>query len=146
MDLGVTFIETTAAYGTQEIVAEAIRGRRDEVVISTKAAISAGDFLDLSRIVTADVLRERMKDNAGCRPTNVSSSRQTTRWPSVFRRSKVRRADDWLNYVIQTLLQGQRNGVGTLCMFALRRPLGDFGRRRHRRAIDRPRRDRSRRG
>jgi len=39
LDLGVNLIDTAAGYGTEPIVAQAIQGRRDEVVISTKAAI-----------------------------------------------------------------------------------------------------------
>ncbi|MEL6233753.1 MAG: aldo/keto reductase [Pseudomonadota bacterium] len=36
LDAGVTLIDTAAAYGTEEIVGEALRGRRDAAVISTK--------------------------------------------------------------------------------------------------------------
>jgi aryl-alcohol dehydrogenase-like predicted oxidoreductase len=38
LDLGVTFIDTARAYGTEEAVGEAICGRRDEVFLSTKAS------------------------------------------------------------------------------------------------------------
>ncbi len=47
MDLGVNFIDTAAAYGTERAVGEAIKGRRDEVVISTKAPIFAGERWNL---------------------------------------------------------------------------------------------------
>lgn len=40
LDIGVTAIDTAAGYGTEEIVGAAVRGRRDRVVISTKAAIT----------------------------------------------------------------------------------------------------------
>ena len=41
LDEGVNFIDTAAAYGTEEVVGAALRGRdRDEVVISTKAGIA----------------------------------------------------------------------------------------------------------
>ena len=44
IELGVNFLDTAAAYGTERIVGEAIRGvPRDSVVISTKALIKAGD-------------------------------------------------------------------------------------------------------
>lgn len=36
IDEGVNFIDTAAAYGTEEIVGAAIKGRRDSLVISTK--------------------------------------------------------------------------------------------------------------
>jgi aryl-alcohol dehydrogenase-like predicted oxidoreductase len=39
LDLGINFIDTAAAYGTEKIVGEAVRGRRDEIIISTKTGI-----------------------------------------------------------------------------------------------------------
>lgn len=36
VDEGVNFIDTAAAYGTEEIVGAAVKGRRDDLVISTK--------------------------------------------------------------------------------------------------------------
>ncbi|MEH6727271.1 MAG: aldo/keto reductase, partial [Hyphomicrobiales bacterium] len=39
MDMGVNFIDTATAYGTEPIVGEAIKGRRDEVILSTKRII-----------------------------------------------------------------------------------------------------------
>src|ERR1700679_3495684 len=42
LDLGVTFIDTARAYGTEEAVGLGLRGRRDEAVISTKAGIGRG--------------------------------------------------------------------------------------------------------
>ena len=42
LDLGVNLIDTAEAYGTEEIVGEAIKGRpRDSVVISTKTQVTA---------------------------------------------------------------------------------------------------------
>jgi aryl-alcohol dehydrogenase-like predicted oxidoreductase len=37
LDLGVTLVDTAQVYGTEEIVGKALRGRRDAVVLSTKA-------------------------------------------------------------------------------------------------------------
>jgi L-galactose dehydrogenase len=37
LDLGVTYVDTARAYGTEEIVGRALVGRRDGVVLSTKA-------------------------------------------------------------------------------------------------------------
>lgn len=37
LDLGVNFIDTARVYGTEDIVGKAIKGRRAEVVLSTKA-------------------------------------------------------------------------------------------------------------
>lgn len=39
IDMGINFVDTAAAYGTEKIVGEAVRGLRDKVVISTKTAI-----------------------------------------------------------------------------------------------------------
>ena len=39
IDLGINFIDTAAAYGTERIVGEAARGRRDKLIISTKTGI-----------------------------------------------------------------------------------------------------------
>jgi L-galactose dehydrogenase len=37
LDLGINLIDTARAYGTEEIVGRALAGRRDEVIVSTKA-------------------------------------------------------------------------------------------------------------
>jgi len=42
LDLGVSFIDTARAYGTEEAVGEAIAGRRDQVFLSTKAGAGRG--------------------------------------------------------------------------------------------------------
>lgn len=38
IDYGASFIDTAEIYGTEEIVGQAIRGRRDRVILATKAA------------------------------------------------------------------------------------------------------------
>ncbi|HEY4042010.1 MAG TPA: aldo/keto reductase [Rhodopila sp.] len=44
LDLGVTLIDTAAAYGTEEVVGTALRGvPRDRVVVCTKASRTAGE-------------------------------------------------------------------------------------------------------
>jgi aryl-alcohol dehydrogenase-like predicted oxidoreductase len=45
LDLGVNLIDTARAYGTEEIVGRALKGRRDEVVLSTKALLETGGSL-----------------------------------------------------------------------------------------------------
>jgi L-galactose dehydrogenase len=59
LDLGINFIDTAPAYGTEEIVGTALKGRRDEVVLSTKVQIVTPgsevlgtDFKDPSQLVT----------------------------------------------------------------------------------------------
>ncbi len=54
LDLGVTFIDTAAAYGTEGAVGAALRGRdRNTVVISTKSGVYAGDQWNLEPEVMA---------------------------------------------------------------------------------------------
>ncbi len=43
LDAGVNILDTAAAYGTEEVVGKALEGRRDTVVISTKASAMRGD-------------------------------------------------------------------------------------------------------
>lgn len=171
LDRGVTFIDTAEAYGTEEIVAEAIRGRRDEVVISTKAGIHAESFWDLTKMVRADVLEERVD---GClrrlgvecidifhlhgiaaSQYDYAVSEFLPRLERMQEKGKIRftglterfggetghvmsarAAEDahfdvlmiGLNYLNQTATKSvlpltQKNGIGTLCMFAVRGPL-----------------------
>ncbi len=42
LDLGITYIDTARAYGTEEAVGLGLKGRRDEAVISTKAGSDVG--------------------------------------------------------------------------------------------------------
>lgn len=43
IDLGVNFIDTAAPYRTEHVVGEAVQGRRDQVVLATKATIYRGN-------------------------------------------------------------------------------------------------------
>jgi L-galactose dehydrogenase len=45
LELGITFVDTAAAYGTEEVVGRALAGHRHEVVLSTKALPGAGGGL-----------------------------------------------------------------------------------------------------
>ena len=55
LDLGITYVDTAQAYGTEPIVAEGMRGRRDEVVLSTKTSprTRGGELLDASGLAAA---------------------------------------------------------------------------------------------
>jgi aryl-alcohol dehydrogenase-like predicted oxidoreductase len=53
LDLGVTYIDTARAYGTEEAVGLGLKGRRDEAVISTKAGVGRGGEL----VTAADMAR-----------------------------------------------------------------------------------------
>lgn len=41
LDMGITFFDTAAVYGTEDIVGTGLKGQRDQVVISTKALVHA---------------------------------------------------------------------------------------------------------
>lgn len=60
IDLGITFIDTARSYGTEEAVGLAIAGRRDEVVLSTKA-LTAGWQTD--EFLPASALRESVESS-----------------------------------------------------------------------------------
>lgn len=59
LDLGINFIDTAEAYGTESIIGQALRDRRrDEVVLSTKKTLRhEGNF------VTADDVRRGLEDS-----------------------------------------------------------------------------------
>lgn len=64
MDMGVNFIDTATAYGTEPIVGEAIKGRRDEVIISTKRTIfQPGSSASGDDLLTADEFITGVEDN-----------------------------------------------------------------------------------
>lgn len=53
LDLGINFIDTAPAYGTEEIVGTALKGKRDQVVVSTKGrANRPGSAMDTSTDLT----------------------------------------------------------------------------------------------
>ena len=56
LELGVTFIDTARNYGTEEAVGLGIRGRRDEVFLSTKSSAGRGE-----RMFTAGELAESLE-------------------------------------------------------------------------------------
>jgi len=55
IELGVTFVDTARNYGTEEAVGLGIRGRRDEVFLSTKSSAGRGE-----RMFTAAELSESL--------------------------------------------------------------------------------------
>jgi aryl-alcohol dehydrogenase-like predicted oxidoreductase len=60
LDLGITFIDTARAYGTEDIVGKGVAGHRDEVVISTKAHPAGRDGP-----LPAKELRESLEKSLG---------------------------------------------------------------------------------
>lgn len=62
IDLGINFIDTATAYGTEEIVGQAIAGQRDNVIISTKEVLTyEGDAPLEDRMITAEELLTRVE-------------------------------------------------------------------------------------
>jgi aryl-alcohol dehydrogenase-like predicted oxidoreductase len=64
IDMGINFIDTAAAYGTEKIVGEAVRGMRDKVVISTKTAIQPWGEPKAAPFTGAQVLEQLEKNLA----------------------------------------------------------------------------------
>ncbi len=56
LDLGINFIDTARAYGTETAVGKAIRGKRNAVVISTKSSARRGE-----RLLSAGDLRDSLE-------------------------------------------------------------------------------------
>lgn len=59
LDLGITFIDTARAYGTEEAVGVGVKGRREEVFISTKVAPTRGG-VGRDELITAGELTESL--------------------------------------------------------------------------------------
>ena len=64
IDLGINWIDTAAAYGTEKIVGQAVRGRRDKVHISTKTAIGSWSEAQAPMSSGAQIL-EQLEKNLG---------------------------------------------------------------------------------
>ena len=60
LDLGINLIDTARAYGTEEIVGRALAGRRDEVIVSTKAMPEVNGHL-----LSAEALRGSVEKSLG---------------------------------------------------------------------------------
>ena len=170
LDEGVTLLDTAAAYGTEEIVGAAIAGRRDAVVVSTKAAITvdpksaeligpdelirrvegslrrlgidcidilhlhgvADSRYDYSRDVLLPALAQ-LREAGKIRFTDITEVFNAEPTHAMLDRATRDAAFDVVmvgfNLLNQTALrsvlpQARANGIGTLCMFAVRGPLG----------------------
>jgi L-galactose dehydrogenase len=54
IDLGINFIDTARAYGTESVVGQAVKGKRENIVLSTKTIVGRGDKqLTRSEVVTS---------------------------------------------------------------------------------------------
>jgi aryl-alcohol dehydrogenase-like predicted oxidoreductase len=58
LDLGINFIDTARVYGTEAAVGKAIRGKRDQVILSTKSIVARGD-----RAATAAELEQTLGES-----------------------------------------------------------------------------------
>jgi L-galactose dehydrogenase len=65
LDMGVNFIDTAPAYGTESIVGRALRGRREAAIVSTKALIHLNTEYPPkpSRFITAAELQARLDES-----------------------------------------------------------------------------------
>lgn len=88
LDLGINFIDTARVYGTENVVGEALEGRRDRVILSTKASPGWGDDR-----VTPDALIESL---------NTSLRRLRTDCIDVFHLHGVLASQ--YDYCVETLL------------------------------------------
>jgi len=61
IDLGITFIDTARMYGTEEAVGLGVKGRRDQVFISTKASPTGGGPGRDGELITPDALTESLE-------------------------------------------------------------------------------------
>lgn len=61
LDLGVTFIDTARAYGTEEAVGIGLRGRRDQVFISTKSSATRAGKSGAPQMLTPAELTESLE-------------------------------------------------------------------------------------
>lgn len=62
LDLGINFIDTAAAYGTEEIVGQAIRDSRDKVVLSSKTIITTPEKSSVD-LINAAQLRANLEQS-----------------------------------------------------------------------------------
>lgn len=60
VDLGITFVDTARAYGTEEAVGQGLKGRRDGVFISTKVSPTRGG-VGRDELLTAAELAESLE-------------------------------------------------------------------------------------
>jgi L-galactose dehydrogenase len=63
LDLGINYIDTAAAYQTEEIVGSAIEGHRDEVVLSTKVLTYVNPSANDGNFTTAAQLRDTVHES-----------------------------------------------------------------------------------
>lgn len=61
IDLGITFIDTARLYGTEEAVGLGVKGRRDQVFISTKASPTGGAPGRDGELITPAALTESLE-------------------------------------------------------------------------------------
>lgn len=99
LDLGINFIDTAEAYGTEAIIGQALRGRpRGEVVLSTKKTIRQD-----GKLVTAGDVRRSLED---------SLSRLRVEYVDIYHLHAVQTGDydDVREQLVPVLLQLQTEG------------------------------------
>jgi L-galactose dehydrogenase len=64
LDRGVNFIDTAPAYGTEQVVGAGIKGRRDNVIVATKARCTIqGSSYESSEFVAPGEMRRSVEDS-----------------------------------------------------------------------------------
>ncbi len=73
LHVGVTFIDTADVYGdrggSETIIGNVLKDRRDQVVLATKFGSDMGDGADASRLPRVHPRRRSRRRSGGCRPT-----------------------------------------------------------------------------
>ncbi len=96
LDAGINFIDTADAYShgeSEEIVGKALKGRRDNVVLATKAFAPMGDDPNQQRRLAALDRPARWRIRcAACRPTTSTSTRSTGPTPTPTSRRRCPRS------------------------------------------------------
>ena len=93
LDSGINLVDTADAYShgeSEEIVGKALKGRRDDVVLATKAHLPMGDDPNQQGTRAAGWSARSRTRCGDCRPTTSTSTRCTarTRRPTSRRRSR----------------------------------------------------------
>lgn len=98
LDLGINFIDTARAYGTEAAVGKGIKGKRDQVVISTKSSAGRG-----GELLSGDAVVESLE---------LSLSRLQTDYVDVFNLHGVSVGQyDWvLKEILPALKRQQEAG------------------------------------
>ncbi len=98
LDAGVNMIDTADIYSdgaSEEIVGEVLRGRRDDVLVATKARFAMGGGPNDAGLSRHHLIAPARRVCAACRPTTSTSTRCTSATASRRRRRPGPRSTTW---------------------------------------------------